>query len=91
MDLTSYQFIIGAVAAARGSSTRSWFIDKLTSAAKAMQDRGWGDEPYEVLGRMLGADESLMVWFSMEGTENYGGGGYGDVSRRILGIHLDET
>ncbi|KUL86426.1 hypothetical protein ZTR_08086 [Talaromyces verruculosus] len=73
MDLTSCQFIIGAVAAASGSSTRSWFIDKLTSAAKAMQDRGWGDEPYEILGRMLGADESLMVWFGMEGTENDGG------------------
>lgn len=89
MDLTSCQFIIGAVAAASGSSTRVWFVDKLTSAARAMQDRGWGDEPFEILGRMVGADESLMEWFGMKEIEN--DGGYGDLSRRILGVHIDEA
>lgn len=91
MDLTSCQFIIGAVAAASGSSTRSWFVDKLTSAARAMQDRGWGDEPFEILGRMVGADESLMGWFGMEGARDSIVKGYGDVSRVILGLYMNET
>lgn len=88
MDLTSCQFIIGAVSAETGSSTRMWFVDKLTSAARAMQDRGWSDEPFEILGRMLGADDSLIGWFGMEGAKNTGG--YKDVSRQILGLPLEE-
>jgi hypothetical protein len=89
MDLTSCQFIIGAVAAETGTSTKMWFIDKLTSAARAMQDRGWSDEPFEILKRMLGADDSLMGWFGMEGGRDMTG--YKDVSRQILGVSLDEA
>lgn len=87
MDLTSCQFIIGAVAAEGGSSTKMWFVDKLTSAARAMQDRGWSDEPFEILKRMLGADDSLMGWFGMGGGRDMTG--YKDVSRQILGVSLD--
>lgn len=90
MDLTSCQFIIGAVSAACESSTRIWFVDKLTSAAIAMQERGWSEEPFEILGRMLGADESLMRWFGMEQDKGDVGRRYKDVSRRILGLHVDD-
>ncbi|EED13371.1 hypothetical protein TSTA_058600 [Talaromyces stipitatus ATCC 10500] len=64
MDLTSCQLIIGAVAAESGSSTRIWFVSKLTSAARAMQERGWA-EPFQILERVLRSDTSLMEWFNM--------------------------
>lgn len=72
MDLTSCQFIVGAVAAASNSSTRMWFMDKLTSAARAMQARGWSDRPFEILERMLRADDTLSGWFRMEGLKVHG-------------------
>uniref|UniRef100_A0A093V968 Uncharacterized protein n=1 Tax=Talaromyces marneffei PM1 TaxID=1077442 RepID=A0A093V968_TALMA len=84
MDLTSCQFIIGAVAAEHGSSTKTWFVDKLTSAARAMQERGWSDEPFEILQRMLRADESLMGWFGIEGGRDGISKGYEDMLRQIL-------
>lgn len=90
MDLTSCQFIIGAVAAASNSSTRTWFVDKMARTACAMQERGWSEEPFEILGRMLGADQSLARWLGMECGRGVSEE-YRDVSRRILCVSLEES
>jgi hypothetical protein len=43
MDLTSGHFMIGAIAAVRGSSTRLWFVSKLQRAVKVLKARGWAN------------------------------------------------
>ncbi|KAJ5114050.1 hypothetical protein N7456_002584 [Penicillium angulare] len=48
MDLTSFQLIIGVLAAEEGSDTRRWFIDKISMAVRFMQRRGW-ERPLDML------------------------------------------
>lgn len=43
MNLTSFQLMIGAIAANENSSTRGWFVDKMAREVRAMQLRGWND------------------------------------------------
>lgn len=64
MDLTSCQLIIGATAAEKGTTTREWFVDKLKSAAQAMQSRGW-IQPFDILEKGLQADRDLAGWLTM--------------------------
>lgn len=62
MELTSYQFIIGAVAASEYSPTRAWFVARLQRLVKGMQVRGW-NEPLEVLDRGFASDPVLLRRF----------------------------
>ncbi|KAL2812335.1 hypothetical protein BDW59DRAFT_167841 [Aspergillus cavernicola] len=61
MDLTSFQLMIGAVAADKGSPARTWFVDRLSRAVRWMQTRGWR-EPLNILQRrfMSDVDVGLM-------------------------------
>ncbi|KAH8692345.1 hypothetical protein BGW36DRAFT_304164 [Talaromyces proteolyticus] len=68
MDLTSCQLIIGAIAAKSGTSTRTWFVNKLTNAARAMRSRGWND-PFEVLEMGMKADRHMATWFRILSSE----------------------
>ncbi|CRG88451.1 hypothetical protein PISL3812_05481 [Talaromyces islandicus] len=62
MDFTSCQHLIGAIASQHKTSTQAWFVNKLTSAAKAMRSRGW-HQPFEVLEDGLQFDVRLTEWF----------------------------
>ncbi|KAI1172786.1 hypothetical protein F4777DRAFT_581549 [Nemania sp. FL0916] len=42
-DLTSYQLMIGAVAADEGSLTRTWFTNKMGNAWRSVKSRGYND------------------------------------------------
>ncbi|KAL3470330.1 hypothetical protein BJX99DRAFT_264322 [Aspergillus californicus] len=48
MDLSSFQLMVGAIAADKGSPARAWFVDKLSRAVRWMQTRGWR-EPLNIL------------------------------------------
>lgn len=50
MELTSYQFMLGAIAAAKGSPTRAWYVARLKRVVQAMGMRGWA-EPLQILER----------------------------------------
>ncbi|RDW76864.1 uncharacterized protein DSM5745_06856 [Aspergillus mulundensis] len=41
MDLTSFQLMIGAIAADRASPVRTWFVEKILKPVRWMQERGW--------------------------------------------------
>ncbi|BCS26786.1 uncharacterized protein APUU_51497A [Aspergillus puulaauensis] len=63
MDLTSYQLMVGAVAAEKGSDARAWFVDRVTRSVRWMQNRGW-NEPLSLLEkRALDGDMGLMPQF----------------------------
>jgi len=47
MDVTSFQLMVGAVAAQQGSQTRAWFFARLKRALLAVRSQGW-DEPLEL-------------------------------------------
>ncbi|KAJ5297032.1 uncharacterized protein N7443_007925 [Penicillium atrosanguineum] len=48
MNLTSFQLMIGAIAANENSPTRGWFVDRMAREVRAMQLRGW-NEPLSML------------------------------------------
>lgn len=48
MNLTSFQLMIGAIAADENSPTRTWFFDRMAREARALQLRGW-NEPLSLL------------------------------------------
>ncbi|KAJ5668372.1 uncharacterized protein N7477_006942 [Penicillium maclennaniae] len=48
MNLTSFQLMIGAIAASENSPTRRWFVDRMAGEVRAMQLRGW-NEPLSLL------------------------------------------
>ncbi|KAL4963698.1 uncharacterized protein BDV14DRAFT_83800 [Aspergillus stella-maris] len=64
MDFTSYQLMIGAIAAGEGSPVRTWFVEKVTEAVRWTQNRGWV-EPLSVLewGLERGEDDDLAERF----------------------------
>ncbi|KAJ5272407.1 hypothetical protein N7478_007532 [Penicillium angulare] len=62
MDLTSFQLMIGALAADKGSDTRMWFMDKISMAVQFMQVRGW-ERPLEILERRSLLEAGLMDRF----------------------------
>ncbi|KAL4940279.1 hypothetical protein BDV06DRAFT_23195 [Aspergillus oleicola] len=64
MGFTSYQLMIGAVAADRDSPVRAWFVYKITEAVRWTQKRGWA-EPLRVLewGLECGEDDDLAGRF----------------------------
>ncbi|KAI1321867.1 hypothetical protein F5Y16DRAFT_388339 [Xylariaceae sp. FL0255] len=62
MDLTSCQLILGAVAAEEGSSTRTWFTDKLQSASRSLSSRGW-DGALNILEGGFPAEDELAAEF----------------------------
>lgn len=45
MDLTSCQFMIGAIAAGEGSHLRGWYVSRLKRVVQAMRMRGWAEPP----------------------------------------------
>lgn len=55
MDLTSFQLMIGAVAAERRSDTRAWFVDRVARSVRWMQNRGW-HEPLSLVEERAGLD-----------------------------------
>ncbi|KAJ5198209.1 uncharacterized protein N7498_007326 [Penicillium cinerascens] len=48
MNLTSFQLMIGAIAADENSPTRAWFFDRMAREARALRLRGW-NEPLSLL------------------------------------------
>ncbi|OOG00435.1 hypothetical protein ASPCADRAFT_187 [Aspergillus carbonarius ITEM 5010] len=58
MSLTSFQLMVGAIAAEEGSLTRAWFVDQLATAVRAMHLRGW-DEPLSLMQRRATSDIGL--------------------------------
>ncbi|SPO01885.1 uncharacterized protein DNG_04558 [Cephalotrichum gorgonifer] len=62
MDFTSFQLMIGAVAAGEGSQTREWFLTKLKRAVLELRSRGW-DEPLELFRRVNFPNVGLMKRF----------------------------
>lgn len=62
MDLTCFQLVIGAVAAEKGSSTRSWFMDKIIGAVRAMKQRGWVD-PLHIMEARHSSDIGISAMF----------------------------
>jgi hypothetical protein len=55
MDLTSFQLLIGAIAADTASPVRAWFVDRISKAVKWMQRHGWHD-PLSVAETVIGAE-----------------------------------
>jgi len=62
MDLTSFQLLIGVLAAEKGSSARKWFMDKLSMAVQCMQLRGWR-RPLDLLESRFVSKTGLMDQF----------------------------
>lgn len=62
MDLTSFQLMVGVLAAEKGSSTRKWFMDKLFMAMQCMQLRGW-QRPFDLLESRLVSEVGLIDQF----------------------------
>ncbi|KAK7757577.1 hypothetical protein SLS62_000592 [Diatrype stigma] len=62
MELTSYQFMIGAIAASQGSPTRVWYVTRLKGLVHGMQMRGW-EEPLEALEGGFASDLVLLKGF----------------------------
>ncbi|KAL4957569.1 hypothetical protein BDW69DRAFT_156111 [Aspergillus filifer] len=64
MDFTSYQLMIGAISADKGSLVRTWFVRKVAEAVRWTQERGWV-EPLSVLewGLERGEDDDLTGRF----------------------------
>lgn len=52
MNLTSFQLMIGAIAANENSPTREWFVDRMAREVRAMQLRGW-NEPLSMLTKRI--------------------------------------
>lgn len=64
MELTSYQFMLGAIAAGKGSPTRAWYVARLRRVVQAMRMRGWA-EPLRILeGGGFLSDPILMELFN---------------------------
>ena len=59
MDLTSFQLMIGAIAAEAGSSTRTWFLSKLKRAVLVLRSRGW-DEPLELFDKTFVPNKDII-------------------------------
>ncbi|KAL4933209.1 uncharacterized protein BDV17DRAFT_104927 [Aspergillus undulatus] len=70
MDFTSFQLMIGAVAAAKGSHVRAWFVSRISEAVRWMQKRGW-TEPLSLLEEAIGPgnDDGLNGRFRALWTE----------------------
>ncbi|KAL2860971.1 uncharacterized protein BJX67DRAFT_317822 [Aspergillus lucknowensis] len=62
MQLTSFQLMVGAVAAEEGSAARAWFIDILSTSVRCMQLRGW-QEPLNLLKLRPASDIGLIDRF----------------------------
>jgi hypothetical protein len=62
MDLTSFQLMIGAIAADKGSLTRTWFVKRLSRAVQWMRLRGW-HEPLSLLQKRFVCDAGLIKGF----------------------------
>jgi hypothetical protein len=60
-NLTSYQLMMGALAADKGSQTRAWFVARLKSAVVALKSRGWKN-PLETLQYEHTSDSGLMPY-----------------------------
>jgi hypothetical protein len=60
MDMTSCTIMLGAIAAAPGSATRAWFVDKLRRVYTAMRDRGW-DNPLRIVEGLLSQPDSGLI------------------------------
>ncbi|PWY94396.1 hypothetical protein BO94DRAFT_581790 [Aspergillus sclerotioniger CBS 115572] len=58
MNLTSFQLMVGAIAAEEGSLTRAWFVDRLARAVRVMHFHGW-NEPLGIMQRKLTTDVGL--------------------------------
>ncbi|KAJ5238527.1 hypothetical protein N7468_003146 [Penicillium chermesinum] len=63
MDLTCFQFVIGAVAAEKGSSTREWFVNKIAGAVRAMKQRGWLN-PLHLMGNRYHSGIGVSMKFT---------------------------
>jgi hypothetical protein len=60
MDMTSCTIMLGAIAAAPGSATRAWFVDKLRRVYTAMRDRGW-DDPLRIIDSLLSQPDAGLI------------------------------
>ncbi|RAL03760.1 uncharacterized protein BO80DRAFT_462447 [Aspergillus ibericus CBS 121593] len=58
MNLTSFQLMIGAIAAEEGSLVRAWFVDRLVTAVRAMYLHGW-EEPLSLMQGKLVSEIGL--------------------------------
>ncbi|KAL2851884.1 hypothetical protein BJY01DRAFT_107174 [Aspergillus pseudoustus] len=58
MHMTCFQFMIGAISADKGSPARTWFMERLSSAVRWMQVRGW-PEPLKLLQERFLSDNGL--------------------------------
>jgi hypothetical protein len=70
MNLTSFQLMIGAIAADKGSPTRSWFVNTLAREVRAMQLRGWS-KPLSLLQDRYMSSVGLMGRFQALWRELY--------------------
>ncbi|KAI0968558.1 hypothetical protein F4678DRAFT_464172 [Xylaria arbuscula] len=61
-DLTSCQFMIGAIAADKGSPTRAWFMDRMRSAWRIVKSRGC-NEVMDILGKNMRLNTRLESQF----------------------------
>ncbi|KAL5340181.1 hypothetical protein BJX70DRAFT_361777 [Aspergillus crustosus] len=75
MDLSSFQLMIGAVAADKGSAARAWFVDRISRAVRWMQARGW-QEPLELLEKRFAVEGNAglvgrfrALWRELSGIE----------------------
>lgn len=72
MDLTSFQLVIGAIAADKASPVRAWFVDRISKAVSWMQRHGW-HAPLSVAETVIGAelDDGLVGQFKALWREIY--------------------
>ncbi|KAL3431728.1 hypothetical protein BDV09DRAFT_175668 [Aspergillus tetrazonus] len=72
MDLTSFQLVIGAIAADKASPVRAWFVDRISKAVRWMQRHGW-HAPLSVAETVIGAelDDGLVGQFKALWREIY--------------------
>ncbi|KAL4899844.1 hypothetical protein BDW74DRAFT_106631 [Aspergillus multicolor] len=86
MDLTSFQLMIGAIAADGAPPVRAWFLEKILKPVRWMQERGWR-APLDIMETAVGdePDDTLVGRFSALWREVYGMGEALDVQTSIEG------
>ncbi|KAL4973656.1 hypothetical protein BDW66DRAFT_100158 [Aspergillus desertorum] len=64
MDLTSFQLVVGAIAADKASPVRAWFVERISKAVRWVQRRGWRD-PLSIVETVFAAepDDGLLGRF----------------------------
>jgi hypothetical protein len=63
-DLTSGQFMVGAIAAEGDPEVRNWFLGRWKQAVSSMRIRGWPN-PVEMIERGLSCDPGLLRRFKL--------------------------